>query len=176
MNRIILSFIFLLFSMTTFCQEDNDRGYLVKVGDKAPDFTATLTDGSQISLKDLLGKVVMLQFTASWCKVCRQEMPYIEREIWQKHKTKDFALIGIDRDEPMEVVLEFGKKMGVTYPMALDPNADIFGLYAHKKSGITRNVIIDKNGQIVLLTRLFERNEFNEMKEMINRLIEGQKF
>jgi peroxiredoxin len=100
-------------------------------------------------------------------------MPYIEREIWQKHKTKDFALIGIDRDEPMEVVLEFGKKMGVTYPMALDPNADIFGLYAHKKSGITRNIIIDKNGKIVLLTRLFERNEFNEMKEMINRLIEG---
>lgn len=172
MDRIILSFFFLLLSIATFCQEDNDRGYLVKVGDKAPDFTATLTDGSQISLKDLRGKVVMLQFTASWCKVCRQEMPYIEREIWQKHKTKDFALIGIDRDEPMEVVLEFGKKMGVTYPLALDPNADIFGLYAHKKSGITRNVIIDKNGQIVLLTRLFERNEFNEMKEMINRLIE----
>ena len=62
------------------------NGYLVKVGDQAPDFTVTLTDGSQVRLSELRGKVVMLQFTASWCGVCRKEMPFIERDIWQRHK------------------------------------------------------------------------------------------
>jgi len=154
-----------------FSQEDNDRGYIVQIGETAPDFEMTFTNSEKSKLSDYRGKTVMLQFTASWCKVCREEMPYIEREIWQKNKTKDFIVIGIDRDEPLEVVVEFGKKMGVTYPLALDPNADIFGLFAHKKSGITRNVIIDKNGKIVFLTRLFKREEFNEMKDVIAELL-----
>ena len=52
----------------------------------------------------------MLQFTASWCGVCRKEMPFIEKDIWLKHKSNpDFMLIGIDRDEPLEKVIAFGK-------------------------------------------------------------------
>lgn len=101
------------------------------------------------------GKVVMLQFTASWCGVCRKEMPFIERDIWQKHKSNpNFALLAIDRDEPLETVVEFAKAIPITYPIGLDPHADIFALYAVRKAGITRNVIIDKSGKIVLLTRL----------------------
>lgn len=83
-------------------------GYIVKVGDEAPDFEMTLTDGSKVKLSELRGKVVMLQFTASWCGVCRKEMPFIERDIWQKHKDNaSFALYGIDRDEPLEKVKAF---------------------------------------------------------------------
>lgn len=83
-------------------------GYIVKVGDMAPDFEMTLTDGKKVKLSDLKGKVVMLQFTASWCSVCRKEMPFIERDIWQKHKENAaFALFGIDRDEPLERVKAF---------------------------------------------------------------------
>ena len=67
----------------------------------APDFEMSLTDGTKVKLSSLRGKVVMLQFTASWCGVCRKEMPFIESDIWQKHKdNKQFALYGIDRDEP----------------------------------------------------------------------------
>ena len=48
----------------------------------------------------------MLQFTASWCGVCRKEMPFIEKDIWQKHKSDpDFMLMGIDRDEPLNKVI-----------------------------------------------------------------------
>ena len=171
MHNFILSIFFLFNLSLALGQESESRGYIVKVGDKAPNFTANLTDGNVLSLAELKGKVVMLQFTASWCSVCRKEMPIIEKEIWEKHKKNGLVIIGIDRDEPLETVIEFGKKMKITYPLALDPNADIFGLYAHKKSGVTRNVIIDKNGKIAYLTRLFERNEFNEMKKVINNLL-----
>ena len=62
----------------------DSTGYIVKVGEMAPDFTVKLTDGKSITLSELRGKVVMLQFTASWCGVCRKEMPFIEKDIWLK--------------------------------------------------------------------------------------------
>ena len=149
------------------------RGYIVQVGDTAPDFSMVLaTTGDTVKLSQLRGKLVMLQFTASWCGVCREEMPHIETEIWQKHKDNpNFALLGIDRDEPAETVLNFIKTTGVTYPIGLDPNADIFGLYADKDAGITRNVIIDKDGKIQMLTRLYDPQEFAQMTELINEIL-----
>ena len=153
---------------------DDGRGYIVKVGDIAPDFEMTLANGETIQLSSLRGKVVMLQFTASWCGVCRKEMPYIEKDIWNKHKNNpEFALYGIDREEPVEKVNELIEKTGVTYPIGLDPDAGIFTLYAEEKAGITRNVIIDRDGRIVMLTRLFELEEFGEMVEVIDGLLEN---
>ena len=152
--------------------EQDDRKYLVHIGETAPDFKMFLPNGDSIQLSDLKGKVVMLQFTASWCGVCRKEMPHIESDIWLKHKENpNFALYGIDRDEPAETVIEFAKKTGVTYPIGLDPNADIFGLYAEKDAGITRNVIIGKDGKIVMLTRLYDPQEFVEMTQLIDKLL-----
>jgi Peroxiredoxin len=151
---------------------EDDRGYIVKVGDMAPDFTVQTTAGETIKLSDLRGKVVMLQFTASWCVVCRKEMPFIERDIWQKHKDKPaFYLLGVDRDEPLDKVKEFAKQTGITYPMALDPGGDVFALYAERKAGITRNVIVDKEGRIVMLTRLYNEEEFSEMCKKIDELL-----
>ena len=147
-------------------------GYIVKVGDVAPDFEMQLTDGTKQKLSDLRGKVVMLQFTASWCGVCRKEMPFIEKDIWLKHKENpNFALIGIDRDEPLETVIEFGKKTGITYPMALDPGADIFAKYADRQAGITRNVLVDKDGKIVMLTRLYNEEEFAALCKKIDKML-----
>lgn len=143
------------------------HGYLVKIGDQAPDFLIKEVDGEEYMLSDLRGKIVMLQFTASWCGVCRKEMPYIEEEIWLEKKDKDLRVIGIDREEPPETVRKFRDDIGITYPLALDPEAEIFSLFAKKNAGITRNVIIDRNGKIIFLTRLFEREEFNKMKEII---------
>ena len=152
--------------------EEEGRGYIVKVGDMAPDFTLRMTNGKAVRLSDLRGKIVMLQFTASWCSVCRKEMPFIERDIWQKHKDNPhFYLVGIDRDEPAETVESFAKQTGVTYPLALDPGGDIFALYAERKAGITRNVIINKEGRIVMLTRLYDESEFAGMCRIIDELL-----
>eukprot|EP01132_Coremiostelium_polycephalum_P014988 gene14988-18149_t len=129
--------------------KDDDRGYIVK---------------------QLRGKIVILQFTASWCGVCRKEMPHLETEVWQAYKNKNVVLIGVDRDEPLEKVQKFAKDMKITYPLALDPGADIFGLFALKQSGVTRNVVIDQKGKIVYLTRLYNTEEFNQMVKVIDGL------
>ncbi len=149
-----------------------DYGYVVKIGQQVPDFTMTTADGKQVKMSDLKGKVVMLQFTASWCSACRQEMPHIEAEIWKKYQTnKDFALYGIDLDEPVEKVKEFAKRIPVTYPLALDPKGGIFYQFASKDAGVTRNVIIDKTGKIVFMTRLYKEEEFGELKSVIAELL-----
>lgn len=152
----------------------DERGYIVQLGDIAPEFTAVVAgSGDTVSLAQYLGKrVVMLQFTASWCGVCRREMPDIEQKIWQRHKNNPhFALLGIDRDEPDSTVLKFAEKTGVTYPLVLDPGGEIFCRYAHRLAGITRNVIVDTDGRIVMMTRLYDEEEFDRMTQVIDSLL-----
>ena len=170
--RTVFINLFILLSLCVFSQTPDDRGYLVKVGDIAPDFSMKLTNGTIVKLSDLRGKLVMLQFTASWCGVCRKEMPFIEKDIWLKHKNNsNFALLAIDRDEPLDIVEKFILSTKITYPIGLDPKADIFALYAAREAGITRNVIIDKSGKIIKLTRLYNDVEFDEMKKTIDETL-----
>lgn len=162
-----------LFAITYIqAQDAGDYQFKVKVGDMAPDFEMNLPSGEKVKLSSLRGKVIMLQFTASWCGVCRKEMPHIESRIWQKHKdNSDFALYGIDRDEPAEKIAELSRATGVTYPIGLDNEASIFKLFAEERAGITRNVIIDKSGKIVMLTRLYKEDEFGKMVSLIDSLL-----
>lgn len=153
--------------------QPNSTGLIVRVGDLAPDFTLQLTNGEQVQLSSLRGKVVMLQFTANWCGVCRKEMPHIESEIWKRHKNNPkFCLLGIDRDEPLATVKQFAQKTGVTYPLGLDPGADIFALYAEREAGITRNILINPEGRIVKTTRLYNEAEFASLVKAIDDLLE----
>ena len=176
-SLLLVLFLFVIGSGIVVAQNKDDvvvyeNEYLVKVGDTAPDFTLELTDGSAFTLSELRGKVVMLQFTAGWCGVCRKEMPFIERDIWQRHKdNSDFVLVGIDREETKEQIEAFIKKVGTTYPIAMDTNADVFASYALRNSGITRNVLIDKDGKIVMLTRLFNEEEFKSLVERIDKML-----
>jgi len=98
-------------------------------------------------------------------------MPHIEEEVWQEWKDDGLVVIGIDRDEPLETVLKFKEKTGVSYPLALDPGAKIFQKFAEEKAGVTRNIIIDKKGKIAFLTRLYDPAEFDEMKTVIESLL-----
>tara|TARA_B100001250_G_C19773000_1_gene778120 strand:+ start:251 stop:766 length:516 start_codon:yes stop_codon:yes gene_type:complete len=171
MKKIL--FFFILFPLINLSQDN--RGYIIDIGDVAPIFKTTTSNGAVFDLEKELGKVIMLQFTASWCSVCIKEMPFIESEIWDLYKDRDdFCLVGIDRGEDIETIKKLISKTQITYPICLDKKSEIFELYAKKKAGITRNVIIDKNGKIAFLTRLFERNEFNEMKHEIDQLLNKQ--
>ena len=184
MKNIILFFFALgIFSAANVnAQESNVSGdsvvvyeheYIVKVGDVAPDFTLEMIDGSTFTLSEQRGKVVMLQFTAGWCGICRREMPYIESDIWQPNKDNgDFVLVAVDREETKEQILAYIEKVGTTYPVAMDVNGDAFASYALRESGITRNVLIDRDGKIVMLTRRFEQEEFNALVNKINEMLE----
>ena len=150
-----------------------EHDYIVKVGDAAPDFTLEMLDGTKFTLSEQRGKVVMLQFTAGWCGICRKEMPFIESDIWQRHKdNKDFVLVGIDREETKEDILPFIEKVGTTYPIAMDSNGDVFASYALRGAGITRNILIDRDGKIVMLTRKFEEAEFKALVDKIDAMLE----
>lgn len=172
LTLVLLFFAVIAQAQTQVNEIPADYGYIVKIGQQVPDFTATTTEGETIRIADLKGKVVMLQFTASWCSVCRKEMPHIEADIWKKYKdNKNFALYGIDLDEPQEKVVKFAKEIPVTYPLLLDPKGGIFYQFAEKEAGVTRNVIIDKTGKIVYMTRLYKEKEFAEMKKVIAELL-----
>ena len=159
--------------------------YIVFEDDPAPDFEIEQYIPSReypegywgkegtYSLSSLRGKVVMLQFTASWCSVCRKEMPHIESEIFQRWGSReDFVLLGIDRDESWEKMDSFIRTTGITYPLCFDPGASIYDKFASHDSGITRNVLVDRDGRIVFRTRLFEEEQFEALVGKIEELLE----
>ena len=166
MRKTILLLITLL-SFQTFAQNMDERGYLVSEGEKVPSFEMQLLSGETVTNEMLLGKVVVLQFTASWCSVCRKEMPHLESEVWQQFKDDDFLLIGIDLKEDEATTRAFIKSIGTTSPIALDLEGSLFSLFAGPKQGVTRNIVIDKTGTISFLTRLYEREESEEMISVI---------
>ena len=167
LNIFKLTVVFTLLQFAVLSQ-DAINGYHSKVGDSVSDIRFLLTDGYDLSLYSLDSKIVVLQFTASWCSVCRKEMPHLETEVWQEFKDMGLMLIGVDYDEPLEKVEAFKEQMKVTYPMALDPGGKIFQMFANEGSGVTRNVVIDmKTKRIIFLTRLFDKKEFDEMIQKI---------
>jgi thiol-disulfide isomerase/thioredoxin len=164
-----LGFIILLFiTQLNFAQNDATRGYKVKVGEQVPQLSFTLLDGTKVNNETLKGKVVVLQFTASWCSVCRKEMPHLEKEVWQRFKNEDFILIGLDLKESQAKVVRFKKKMKVSYPFAIDKDGALFEKFTLPNSGVTRNIVLDKTGKIIFLSRLYEPKEFQEMIETID--------
>ncbi len=149
-----------------------EYGYKVEIGQEVPDFDLVSGDGEVIPIKELRGKVVMLQFTASWCSVCRLEMPHIQQQIWKKWKDHpEFELYGVDLQEDDEMIEKFRSDMNITYPLAKDPEGEIFSDFTVPNAGVTRNIIVDRNGKIAYMTRLFKQNEFNEMVKVIGELI-----
>ncbi len=146
--------------------------YIVFDGQEAPDFTTTVYGGGDFKLSDLRGKVVMLQFTASWCGICRREMPFIEKDIWQKHKdNEDFVLMAVDLKEEDSKIAEMIEGTGISYPVARDPEAAVFNLYNLKGAGVTRNVLIDREGKIVMRTRRYHEEEFATLVAKIDEML-----
>lgn len=160
-------------AQTSMAQTEN-RGFIVNVGDAMPDFVLNDLDGQVHTNESLLGQVYVLQFTASWCSVCRAEMPHLESEVWQEFQDRDFMLLGVDLDEPRDKIANFTQQMGVSYPMCPDSAGTVFCSIAAPKSGVTRNVVVDRGGRIAMLTRLFDKEEFARMVETIDALTSSE--
>lgn len=114
------------------------------LGYLAPDFTLTSLDGQNISLSSLRGTPVLLNFWATWCPPCRQEMPHLQ-DFYERYKDQ-IALLGIDWGEDAETVKRFLERLGVSYPNLLDQRATVFVLY--RLTGIPTSFFIDREGYI----------------------------
>ena len=118
--------------------------------DSAPDFTLTDPDGKKVSIKDFRGKVVFLNFWASWCEGCREEMPSMER-LYKEFKGKGLEILAVNVKEQRPAAVAFYKKLQLTYPVALDPDGEVGLLYG--AFGLPVTYLIDRKG--ILLARLW---------------------
>jgi len=115
------------------------------IGRQAPDFTLVLFDGNKISLNDLRGKAVLLNFWASWCLECRVEAPGLQ-EAWQENRTKNVTFLGVNIQDKEEAARAFIKEFSLTYPNGSDPAQRVavnYGVW-----GIPETFLLDPQGRI----------------------------
>ena len=121
---------------------------MAKVPPKAaPDFTLPAVDGKQVSLQDYRGKVVFLNFWATWCIPCREEMPALERLHQTYRQSQDFAVISIDYKESAEQVKAFFQKHALTFPALLDQSGSVSRDYL--VSGMPTTYLIGRDGMLL---------------------------
>jgi cytochrome c biogenesis protein CcmG/thiol:disulfide interchange protein DsbE len=121
------------------------KSVAIEIGEKAPEFTLQDTDGNNVNLSDFKGDAVILNFFASWCPPCRQEVPdFIELQ--NKYAAEGFSFIGISLVSA-EDTKSFAKKMGVNYPMLIDDGV-VSAVYGPVRS-IPTTYILDRGHKIV---------------------------
>ena len=138
-----------------------DTTALGRVGDKAPDFTVEMFDGAEISLEALRGKVVLLNFWATWCPPCREELTHVQKEIIDRFEGRPFVFLPVSRGESREAVAAFREKTGYAFPMGLDSLRTVYDRYA--SNFIPRNFLIGPDGKVVFSAVGYDEEEFREL-------------
>lgn len=134
---------------------------LVHAGEEAPDFSVGMFDGSTVTLSELRGKVVLLNFWATWCPPCREELTHVQSDIIDRFAGRDFLFLPVSRGESRQAVAAFRQKTGYDFPMGLDSTRSVYDRYA--SNYIPRNFLIDAEGKVVTATIGFEPEEFDEL-------------
>jgi peroxiredoxin len=154
------------FAIITASSAQTDSTTLHRIGDKAPVFSCKTIDGKIIDISKLHGKIIMINFFATWCGPCNLELPVLQRNIWDKYKINhDFELIIIGRQHNEKEVSDFVKTKKFKMPFAPDPNREIYGLYATQY--IPRNVIIGKDGRIIFQSIGYTEQEFKKIEDSL---------
>lgn len=166
MKKVSLYLVLTLFTiLISYGQKDTTT--FTKVGDKAPLFTCKTIDGKTLDISKLQGKIVMINFFATWCGPCNLELPVLQKNIWDKYKSNPaFVLIILGREHTEKEVKDFVAQKKFTMPFAPDPGRMIFKLYASQS--IPRNVIIGKDGKIIFQSIGYTEEEFKKMETLLS--------
>ncbi|PKQ63458.1 protein-disulfide isomerase [Labilibaculum filiforme] len=164
MKKIFITLLAIIATTTLFAQDDY-QGSLLKNGDQIPNFSVLTLDGNEFVISDLKGKVVLINFFATWCGPCMKELPEVESQLWPKFKNENFAMISIGREHTKEQLLEFNKKKGFTFPIAPDSKREVYAKFASQY--IPRNFIVDKTGKIIWQGVGFNQKELDHMMKVI---------
>ena len=135
----------------------------------APDFTLSNPAGKKVSLKDFRGKLVFLNFWATWCEFCRDEMPAMDR-LYREFKGKGFEILAVNVKDNRKDALAFAKKLKISYPIVLDPEGEVGLLYG--AFGMPTTYLIDRKGMV--LARLWGPAEWYspQARNLIKALLE----
>jgi len=145
--------------------QPSDSTTFTHVGQKVPAFSVTTLDGKIIDAEAMAGKVVLLNFFATWCPPCNQEFPELETRLWKKHRDQGLLVLAIGREHDAKELLSFRKKKGATFPLAPDPKRAVYGKFAAQT--IPRNVLVDRHGTIVYQSIGYTPEEFSRLADRV---------
>ncbi len=134
----------------------------------APDFTLHAMGGPNLRLKEQRGRVVMVNFWATWCEPCRQEMPQLNR-LYEKYKSSGFVLLGVNVDDDVAKAAEVAAKLGVTFPVLLDTDKTVSKLY--DLSTMPSTVLIDRDGKVRYVHRGYLSGYEDNYEKQIRELL-----
>jgi peroxiredoxin len=138
------------------------------VGKPAPDFTLKSTAGKNVRLAELKGDVVLINFWATWCGPCRQEMPLLEK-LNQKYRDLGFVMLGINVEADTSGMQKYLKDVPVTFPILMDGNNSVAKLYG--VDGMPNTVIVDRNGVVRHVHRGYKPGYEAKYEEQIKQLV-----
>lgn len=139
----------------------------VTMNEPAPDFTLTSLESSNLRLEELRGQVLLINFWASWCGPCRQEMPILDR-LHQRYENTGFAVLGInvESEGPARQLLE---KIPVTFPVLIDVNQQVSELY--RLDAMPTTVLVDRDGVVRYVHRGYRPGDEAKYIEIVKELI-----
>jgi peroxiredoxin len=134
----------------------------------APDFTLKSLTGPNLRLKEQRGKVVLLNFWATWCGPCREEMPQLNK-LYDKYRASGFNLLGINVDEDSRNAAGIADKLGLKFPVLLDADKQVSKLY--ELSAMPSTVLVDRDGRVRYLNRGYRSGTELEYDQQIRALL-----